>query len=434
MSETPRNVVLVSIDSLRADHCGFLGDDRGLTPTMDELAAEGVTFETAVSSGPQTFSSMPAAFTGHHRPAGNLDAYPGESHWERRLAAIDEHMGRYTPLPERLQRLGYSTAGFSPNPWTSTASGFDRGFDHFTDLAGETSDGWVRTLAGRVPLIDESSKPVELALNLLTGSSFFTPWESYYDQIRTVREGLPEPYFLWVFLLDTHYPFLPGRTHRTEQSLYGMLSSAVRSEKTMRGRAETLPDGVRDSMRRSYRDTVRSVDSFVDRLRRDLADDDPVLILHSDHGESFGEHGNYGHHHRQLYEENVHVPYLVHGGGRSATISDPASLATIPEVTLSMATDGIVDPTTVTESAAVSTSECGTNRAVRYRQFKYVEYDERQSLFALSRDPAEAADVANDYPERCAASRARLDRFESHRSEVRAVARATRTVAASHRL
>jgi arylsulfatase len=429
MSDSPRNVVLVSMDSLRADHCGFLGDERGLTPTMDALASTGVSFETAVATGPQTFSSMPAAFTGHHRETGPLEAHPGETHWERRLAAIDDHLGRYTSLPERFREMGYSTAGFSPNPWTSTASGFDRGFDHFEDLAGETNDGLLRTLADRMPGIDPSSKAVELCLNLLTGSSFFTPWEGYYDRILSVREQLSEPYFLWVFLLDTHYPFLPSREHRTEQTLYGMLSSAIRSEKTMRGRAETMPESVCESMQRSYRDTVRSVDTFVDRIRTDLSADDPALILHSDHGESFGEHGNYGHHHRELYEENVHVPYVVHDGTTRAKVSDPTSLSTIPEVALSVARPGAFDPESLPTRTPVSTSECGTSRALRDRQFKYLEHGDKESLYHLPTDHEETDDVAAEFPERCSDSQARLDRFESHREELAAVSRAARVVA-----
>ncbi|MFB6202359.1 MAG: sulfatase [Halorhabdus sp.] len=428
MAEGP-NLVLVSIDSLRADHCGFLGDDRGLTPTIDAIADAGVAFETAVATGPQTFSSMPAVVTGRRRPTGPLDAYPGESHWERRLAAIDDHLGRYATLAERLRELGYTTAGFSPNPWASTASGFDRGFDHFTDLVGTTSDGRLRTVVRRLPGIDESSKPVELALDLLTGRSFFTRWQGYYDAIDAVRRDLPEPYFLWVFLMDTHYPFLPSRTHRQEQSLPGMVASTIRSEQIMRGKGDGLTARARDSMRRSYRDTVRSVDAFVRRLQSDLAGDDPAVLLHSDHGESFGEHGNYGHHHRQLYEENVHVPFAVDDGTQTARVGDPVSLSSIPDVALSIARTGTFDPSTVTTPSAVATSECGTNRAVRTRRFKYLEHGDNRALFDLARDGVEDSDVTETYPEVAADSRSRLDTAYGHVTETNALSDAARTVA-----
>jgi arylsulfatase len=433
MSSSPKNIILVSVDSLRADHCGFLGDDRGLTPTMDALADEGVAFETAVAPGPQTFSSMPATFTGQPRPAERLDRYPGATHWERRLAAIDDHLGRYASLPERLRERGYATAGFSPNPWTSSASGFDRGFDVFEDFCG-LDGGRLRAVAERVPGIDTDSKPVQLALDMLTGSSFFARWESFYDELDAVRRRLPEPYFLWVFLLDTHYPFLPGRAHCTEQSLLGSYTSALRSEAVMRGRDDSMGDGVAESMRTSYRDTVRSVDAFLERLHADAAGDDSALVVHSDHGESFGEHGNYGHHHRQLYEENIHVPYLVHNAGSDATVTDPVSLATIPDVALSIARDGTVDPGVVTASAAVATSEGGSKRAVRERRFKYLESGAGEALFDLQEDPGESNDVADAHRDLCLQGRARLAQFEHQREEVDAVSRAARTVAVGNGL
>lgn len=429
MSVAGRNIVLVSIDSLRADHCGFLGDDRGLTPTMDALAAEGVNFETAIATGPQTFTSMPAVFTGHHRTTGDVQSYPGDTHWERRLAAIEDHMNTHVTLPERLRRRGYSTAGFSPNPWTSSASGFDRGFDHFNDDVGESADGFLRRAVERVPGVDATSKPVELALDLLTGSSFFTRWQGYYDQIESVREQLSEPYFLWVFLLDTHYPFLPSREHRQEQSLFGMIASSLRSEAAMRGHADTMPDTVRASMERGYRDTVRSVDSFVDRLRTDLSEDDPAMIIHSDHGESFGDHGNYGHHHRHLYEENIHVPYFIHNAGWREEVVDPSSLASIPRMALSLTGENDLDPATATSPAVISTSEGSTQRAVRYNQFKYIESNGDGSLYDLMNDPGETVDVSADYPARFAESRGILERFERHRDETECVSRAAQSIA-----
>lgn len=430
----PRNVVLVSIDSLRADHCGFLGDERGLTPTMDEFAAEGVSFDTAIAPGPQTFSSMPAVFTGMQRVPGTVEAYPGSRHWQRRLAAISDHLRRHGSIAERFSEMGYETAGITPNPWTSCASGFDQGFDHFVERNGEADDGWLRALVERVPGIDDDRKTVELALDMLTGRSFFAGWEGMYDEILAVRRQLSEPYFLWVFLLDTHFPFLPSRTYRREQSRVGMYTSALRTEKAMRGRNDELSSGARESMLRSYRDTVRAADGFLERLRSDLAQDDPAYIIHSDHGESFGDHGNYGHDHRKVYEENIHVPYVVYDGQRTGSVTDPVSLATIPSVALSIARDGTFDPASETHTPAIATSECGTKQAVRYPRFKYVEHDEERLLFDLEDDPKETTNIAREYPERCADARTRLGRFERHLVETTDISRAAGTVIESREL
>jgi len=448
MTDSRQNLVLVSIDSLRADHCGYLGDDRGLTPTLDEMAGDGVAFEAAVAPGPQTFSSMPAVFTGVPRPADEtLDGYPGDSHWERRLAAVDEHLARHPSLPERLRERGYATAGFSPNPWTSTASGFDRGFDRFVDVSGHEGDGRLRRLAERAPLVDTDSKRVELALDALTGSSFFASWESFYDRVDAARRRLPEPYFLWVFLLDTHFPFLPGRAHRVESSLFGSYLATLRSEGAMRGDETELSPSVGEAVRRSYRDTVRAVDAFLDRLRADAAGDDPAIVVHADHGESFGEHGNYGHHHREVYEENVHVPYVVDGVEVTARVTDPTSLTTIPDLALSLAEGGRIEVPELTgsrrldragsarldranDAPPVARSECGAHRAVRGRRYKCVDGRDATALYDLRTDPDETEDVAAANPELVRGARERLARAEGHADEHAALAVAARVFAA----
>lgn len=429
MTADAQNIVLVSIDSLRGDHCGFLGDSRGLTPTLDTLADEGVAYHNAIAPGPQTFSSMPAVFTGRRRSPTSLEAYPQENHWERRLAAIDEHLRRYASLAERLQERGYDTGAVTPNPWTSTASGFDRGFDEFVDYSETDSDGWVESIATKLPGVDVGSRPVELISNLLSGSEFFARWETLYDDIERVRESLSEPYFLWVFTLDTHFPFIPTRTHREEQSLFGTYYSSYRSADAMRGNGGGMSDSVRESVLRSYRDTIRSTDTFVAKLQADLAHDDPALLIHSDHGESFGDHGNYGHHHRQVYEENIHVPYLVHNAGVSADVNEPTSLASIHDTALAIARDGTYEPA-AEERYALASSECGTHRAARSNPFKRVQSDESSKLFDLTVDPDEQSDVSAECPRVMTELGYPLDRIDEHAAETNRIHRATRSLVA----
>ncbi len=429
MSSGRSNIVMVTFDSLRGDHCGFLSDDHGLTPTMDALADEGVSFTNAIAPGPQTFSSMPTVFTGRPRPPTTLERYPQDSHWERRLAAIGEHLRRYPSLPERLNELGYDTAGVSPNPWTSGASGFDRGFEYFLDLSDGANEGWSHTLAERLPGIDADSRPVALVLNMLSGSEFFCQWETFYDRILRIREGLSEPYFLWIFALDTHFPFITSRTHRQEQSLFGAYSSAYRSSEPMRGNRAEMSESVRESVKRSYRDTVRASDAFIDQLRSDFDADDPVLIVHSDHGESFGEHGNYGHHHRQVYEENIHVPYFIHNASTNKDVGAPTSLATVYDATLAIARDGFSDIDFADDTYAIAASECGRERTVRGSRFKYIKQRDGRLLFDLECDPDERTDLSDERPDLCRELQRKLDRRDRHLSETNRLHRATREIA-----
>lgn len=401
MTDSP-NIILVSIDSLRGDHCDPLGSTRGLTPTMQSLASEGVNFESAVSSGPQTFSSMPAVFTGRARPADALEDHTAETHWQGRLQSIKNHMHASPTLGQQLQLQGYTTAAVTPNPWTSRAAGFDRGFDTFVDLSREGAESkWVSQL-GKIPGIDSEDRALQLVVDMLTGSSFFAKWTDMYDEITQLRENLPEPYFLWVFLLDTHYPFLTSWQHRSEQSLFEMYYSTYRSEKIMRGRVtdRIMPDKTLESVQRGYRDTVRAADSFLEAIRTE-EDDEPVIVVHSDHGESFGEHGNYGHHHRNVYEENIHVPFIISNADCIANPSQPVSLASIYHVIQEVAQTGTVSPEKYTASYAVSKSECGTNYAVRGDRYKYIKSGNSEELYDLQADSEEQTDISEVEPERC---------------------------------
>lgn len=428
MTADSRNVVLVSIDSLRGDHCGFLGDDRDLTPTLDALASDGVAYQNAIAPGPQTFSSMPAVFTGQRRRPTSLNEFPQQTHWERRLAGINEHMRRYASLAERLASRGYDTGAITPNPWTSTESGFDRGFDEFVDFSESDSSGLVSLIADRIPGVDADARPVELLSNLVSGSEFFSRWEALYDDIERVRESLSEPYFLWVFVLDTHFPFVPSRAHREEQGLFGTYYSAYRSSDPMRGKGGELSPQLRESVLRSYRDTVRSADAFVARLQSDLAGDDPALLLHSDHGESFGDHGNYGHHHGEVYEENVRVPYFVHNAGVSADVTEPTSLTTVHDTALEIARNGTFDPEAATDPYVVASSECGNNRAIRGVPYKRVESGDRARLFDIDIDPDERRDISAARPEVMVELCRRLGRVDADAAEAERIYAAARRV------
>ena len=141
-----QNIVLVTVDSLRADHCSFAGYDRETTPALDEMAADGLVFENAIAPGAITPESLPAIFTGRYPATPSDDG--GRIATTR--GQIRRHMQVCDTLPERLSRLGYTTGAFTPNPWTSRYFGFDQGFDRFEDFmdADISSSIWERMLAG----------------------------------------------------------------------------------------------------------------------------------------------------------------------------------------------------------------------------------------------------------------------------------------------
>ena len=400
-----RNVLLVTVDSLRADHCGFSGETgraQGLTltPTVDRLAANAVTFTRALSPGPRTPSSMPAVFTGEFFRPDDLAVYRDYEtkarRWQDRQRRIADHMARFRSLAQRLRGRGYSTAGVTANPWTTRDANFHQGFDEFHAVATPDANGrsWYAPIVDRIG----DAVGIDWEGTLLT-------WPDFYGTVRRARASLSEPYFLWLFVLDPHQPYIAPREYRTENTGPEMLYANARYNYG-HGYTEELPGHLDRRLRRSYRDTVRSVDGLVDRLRRDFATDDPVTVFHADHGEALGEHGTVGHR-PQLYRENVHVPLFVHGLDRTERVDDPVSLRSLPDVVVAAADDGL-DPTRFTRPFVVSRTEECERIGVRSAEWsyqtaadgwEYVHGADRAELYRLGADPDEQRNVVADRPD-----------------------------------
>lgn len=369
-----RNVVVVTIDSLRADHCGFMGYDRETTPTLDSMASDGLVFENAIAPGPSTPESMPAIFTGHY-PVNREGEFA--SRFSRRQTCLYQHMRAHDTLPERFARAGYATAGFSPNPYTSRYFGFDAGFDTYQDfldgsrkrlydgvLDGAFEGATLRTLF-----------PARIILNSLGREEVFKPWEAFYDRILQWVRRAAEPYFLWVLLMDTHDPYLAPERFRT-QSRWGMYHANWRLWR--QGHDPPIDNRTHNRLIRAYDDSIRYADSFLDRIRSDLTDDDPIMVVHGDHGEAFGEHGTYGHQ-PYLYEENIHVPFVIDGIS-DRTIDSPVSLRRLPEFLPAVARN---DHLSINGIPTKSRSADGDRMAVRGVGWKYLHGPDGDEFYVL---------------------------------------------------
>lgn len=374
-----RNVVLVTIDSLRADHCSWWGYDRETTPTLDRMAAEGIAFEDAVAPGPKTPESMPAIFTGEFPVGGTRGS--GLTDWKEQ---VYPHMRARETLPEMFSRRGYTTAGFTPNGFTSRYFGFDAGFDTFEDF------------------LDDEYRPGFDVPNVVRGlfkwirrEGNWKLWEQYYDDVLTWVRQADTPFFLWVFLLDVHSPFLVPSGHRSSNSWPEMVYANYRSDKADESKA------VYDRLHSAYEDTIRYADAFLERLEEDLRNRDPAYVVHADHGEAFGEHEQYGHQER-LFEENLHVPFVVSNVDRSETISQCVSLRQLPEI-LQWAGETTGDRSIVehldTDSPVFARSREGGRVAVRLDSFKYIRHDGDGVLYDLQQDPRETTDISAERSE-----------------------------------
>jgi arylsulfatase A-like enzyme/Tfp pilus assembly protein PilF len=249
---THPNIVLITIDTTRADRMGFLGSQRGLTPNLDALARQSLVFARAYAQVPLTTPSHAVILTGTYPQFNHVD-YMGDP------------LARTLPfLPDILRRKGYRTAAFvgglALDP-KSVAPGFERGFEVY-----DAGFHRKRGNQDRYHSLERRAEDVvERALNWL-------------------RKRPAGPAFLWVHLYDPHDPYDPPEPFKTKY------------------RAEPYDGEI------AYTDSA--VAKLVTGLRSQGLFDGALVAVMADHGEAFGEHGE-NHHGIFLYDETVQVPLLV---------------------------------------------------------------------------------------------------------------------------
>jgi len=328
-----RNIVLITFDSLRADHCSFMGYKRETTPTLDKMARNGLYFENAMASGVATAPSMMGAFTGNYALTDSRD-YTGE-HWRKDMAP------RKT-LAQVLSKKGYNTGSFNANIFATSHFGINKGFEHNYDPLSKEIDEKAGTKLYQ-KIFSFLPKKAEPEAFILTPNKYFsninewfaalktimkkerlcTPWEKLYDPIIDWTEKIEEPYLLWILLIDTHVPWMAPKRWRDTlvkqfylnyKILYSSSDKCIKFNEKERKQTINI-----------YDDSICYADKFVDKLWIDLKEDNPIFIIHADHGDGFGEHGFYEHP-PMLYEELIHVPLVIYNAGIKGKIEEPVSL------------------------------------------------------------------------------------------------------------
>jgi len=288
-----RGYLLISIDTLRADHLSSYGYRKPTSPFLDSLAERGVLFEHVVAPYPSTLTSHMTMFTGLY-PAEH-GVYPPDSVLAPGIPT----------LPGLFKRAGYRTAGFTESGFMKGRYGFSRGFDEFDDQAGHRSGDVERTLDKGIAFLEGLGAEEDFFLFLHT-YAVHTPYDP------------PEPYRSQFWPGDAPDVFEPtGRNHVEFNSRRGELSSEGLAYH------EALYDA-------GIRHTDAALEEFFADLEALGLARDLTVIITSDHGEEFLEHGRLAH--NQVYYETVHVPLiLVHpdlaGGSRVATMAATADVA-----------------------------------------------------------------------------------------------------------
>lgn len=272
------NIVLVVVDTLRADALGCLGNPRPTTPIMDRLAREGALFQQAYSSAPWTIPGTASILTGLSIPEHGLGDSDSNSLSER----LDT-------LATVLARSGFTTAGFSCNPLIDSARNFHRGFATFQTL------GWKPVGHIEGPVLD------------------------FLAQVG------PERFFLYLQPTDPHVPYRPLDAHLKrlgigeagdvyDEKARAVLDRWYAGGDVDRARLELTNKRNLDLYDAETAEVDRFLGALLERLEREGLADRTLICITADHGEEFLEHGLVGHF-NQLYSESVHVPLILWGPG-----------------------------------------------------------------------------------------------------------------------
>lgn len=295
----PPNIVVIAVDSLRADRVGALGSRQDLTPFLDEFAAGSLVYERAYAPSSWTVPVVASLFTGQ---------YPAQHGVTDFFVPLRER----TTLAAALAAHGYATSAVSANAAIKGQFGFNAGFERY-EVVGEPS------------LVDPA--PDGRLVNDLA--------------VRWVDEVGPEqPHFLYLHYMDVHMPYRshPGLTPARRES--GMRSDDELNKKLIWYVWDFTPDEIW-RLEDLYDGEVEYADGMLRELFAALDArgflDDALVIVTADHGEQFGRHGVFGHG-ASLHDSVIRVPLLVRlPSGRTGTVSRPVSLAGLAALVLDVA-------------------------------------------------------------------------------------------------
>ena len=408
LRDEPRGAILISIDTLRADHLGCYGYERATSPAIDELAARGALFEEVVSSAPWTVPAHMSMLTG---------LYP-------RSHGVDEH-GKVLPsetktLAEHLAEQGFATAAIVNGPMLSRKN-FARGFQVYDFVPTRGRGRPEPTL----PLGSHASEILARAQEWLA-------------------ENRARRFFLFLHLYDVHsnYEAAPEFRAQFARPYDGVVDGTTKQLHAYLGRNEGEPDwGPQDARHLVdlYDAEIRQLDGalagFFAFLESSGLARETALALTSDHGEEFLEHGGVLHG-PTMHREALHVPLVfagpgIAGGTRYRGQASPVDLFPTLTRLLGVSTppglEGIVLPVAPQEQmewppARAVFSESRQWPGAEEGDFRgsiragpwALHVDQRsgtQQLFQLEQDPAELRDASRENPDVVRELRSELDAY-----------------------
>jgi arylsulfatase A-like enzyme len=304
------NVVLVTIDTMRADHLSAYGYSRATSPVLEALAREGVLFERAFAQSSWTKPSTASLLTAR---------YPSMHQLYLEKASLAD---REVLLPEVLRDHGYRTAVLSGNPWIRPEFGFDQGVDHFFSVRAEGfAHGtlFMTALKSANRLIDAGTMVYNRVKRLVVGHIAPTERDTRLnaEAARWLARQGTQPFFLYLHYMSPHQPYTPPAPFdRTFVPDPKVAPVTVNPRKTYRlfEIGDPLPEERRQDLIARYDGAILFADHVLGELVATLRAldllDETLVVVTSDHGEEFYEHHNWGHG-QSLYNELIHVPLVM---------------------------------------------------------------------------------------------------------------------------
>jgi len=332
-----KNVLLITVDSLRADYVFGPRAPDGIE-TLSTLAAEGVTYANAFSNAAYTKPSFLSTLSGTY--PWMFDSIPGGFGPDRPHVA------------EILSDAGYATGGFLTNPYLSPTWNYDRGFDHYLGRGQTETERELesvvnsafrsvvdRAIAADSQVVETVYRTFGRRLGVQLGDNLYSPAPEINDAVVEWNERTDGSRFVWVHYMDLHTPYYPHEGTVGED--VSRRRAVKLSHKVTEERA-TAPASDIETLEKLYRGQIEFIDDqigdLLGRLEGTMDLDETLVVVGSDHGEAFDEHGHVFHPSNALYDENVHVPLILRGPDvGNGLVQTPVSNADIVPMLLSQA-------------------------------------------------------------------------------------------------
>ena len=383
----PRNLLLISLDTLRADHLGCYGYGRPTSPFLDSLAKDGVVFERAFSAAPWTLPSHTSLFTG---------LYPSQHGVKNEGFSVPKDV---LTLPQALGERGFATAAVVSAHFLAPRYGLDRGFERYIVVPTNTRHGGAAT----------------------TVSAYGLEWLAKENR---------RPFFLFLHYMDIHsdYAAAPRFESLFSAPYQGPVDGSTRQLREFMGKQIAFDAADRARLVDLYDAEIRQLDGALETLFTKLREqgtlEHTLVVVTADHGEEFFEHGGVLHG-QSHYQELLHVPLILVGPGlpRGRRIATPVSLVDLAPTLLALF--GAPAPLTLAgrdlaplwrtpdaswperdlfAEADRTIERRDTERAVIRGDWKLVLHRDtgERELYDLAADPREQANLAQQDPARAA--------------------------------